>query len=150
MSPADLCGRASERCRQLRVKFQKHYCPTNSGPPEVELRFCSGSYCFNIEQVGSTRALLSVPILCVSLVMANHRVNRVPGFPSSRQIGPSHPLASVAPPPSLNPRGETHSYGGGGGGWTQYRRRDIPGTLHMYTIIPQFGQLMRGTGRVSF
>jgi hypothetical protein len=35
--------------------ISKNYCTTNSGSPEVELRFCSiGSYCSNIELDGLT------------------------------------------------------------------------------------------------
>ncbi len=40
----------------------KNNCATNSGSPEVELRFW---YCSNIELGGLTWALLSVPIMCM-------------------------------------------------------------------------------------
>jgi hypothetical protein len=51
---------------------------------------------------------------------------RLPGFLSSRPnriTPPPHPQGSVAPPPFGSKGGDTFACGGGGG-WTQFRRRD--------------------------
>ncbi len=56
---------AEMRCRGWNFK-ELQYCATNSGPPEVELRFCPWIilYCSNTELVGLTCGLLYVPIMC--------------------------------------------------------------------------------------
>ncbi len=66
-------------------------------------------------------------LLCVYryvyLYSLPHRIKRVPGFLSICLNWAPHPQASVAPPPFGSKRGDTLACGGGGGG-TQFHRRD--------------------------
>jgi hypothetical protein len=66
-----------------------------------------------------------------------HRVHRMSGF--LLLIGSPHPLTGkrvlLPPPPFGSKRGDTLACGGGGG-WIQFRRRDMTLWYSMYTLIP--------------
>ncbi len=65
-----------------------------------------------------------------------HRVHRMSGFLAL--IGsppPTHRQASVASPSPFGSKGGDTLACGGGGGWIQFRRRDMTLWYSMYTII---------------